>query len=97
VPDLDGPFGNTASAHHYEAAVALSPPGPVWMTLHFCNSNPALCREEESLVMVHHTDRGSTPWWRSSWEEGHMSTTSEDAFTPWCPPSERTHLLSSFT
>jgi hypothetical protein len=94
APDLDGPFGNTASPKHYEAAASISPPGPVWMTLHFCKSNPTLCREKESIVMIHHTDRGSTPWWRSQWDEGHMPSTVEDAFFPTCPTAESTRFLT---
>lgn len=49
------------------------------MTLHFCRRNPAFCASQPSIALLHHLDRGETPWWRSGWEAGHMAATVEEA------------------
>ena len=97
APGLDGPFGNTAEPAHWSAAAALSPPGPVWMTLHFCRRNPAFCASQPSIALLHHLDRGETPWWRSGWEAGHMAATVEEAPAAGsgsCALAGRTQLLT---
>ena len=97
APGLDGPFGNTADAAHWLAAAALSPPGPAWMTLHFCRRNAAFCAAQPTIALLHHLDRGETPWWRSSWDAGHMPALVEaapDVDTPRCGMAGQTQLLT---
>lgn len=96
VETLDGPFGNTALAQHYAGVALAVPPGPAWMTHHFCSRNPTLCAHTPGIVMVHHTDRGDAPWWRSNWEEGTNSAAVEDEsqHSPQCPRAGHTALVT---
>ena len=96
-PGLDGPFGNTAQPSHWLAAAAAAPPGPAWMTLHFCRSNRAFCASQGAIALLHHLDRGDTPWWRSAWDPGHMPAVVEDApaaDTPHCGLAGSTRLTT---
>ena len=97
-PGLDGPFGNTGDPAHWEAAAALSPPGPVWMTLHFCRRNRDFCARQGTIALLHHLDRGETPWWRSGWEAGHMAAAQEEApatDSPVCAMAGATQLVTA--
>ena len=106
APQLDGPWGNVGEAAVWKAVAGAWPPGPIWATAYFCSRNSALCSQPgSSIVLHHHCDRGSAPWWRSEWKEetggaGVAVAEVEEGGgeDPWdtstCPRAGTTHIIS---